>query len=68
MGLSLVKSTLPFAGRKTTGYEGMSNQEAAEAMDVTLGSFQQLLFRAKQNLRDTLADFLPENEDEAQNG
>lgn len=49
-------------------YEGMSNQEAAEAMDVTLGSFQQLLFRAKQNLRDTLADFLPENEDEAQNG
>lgn len=30
MGLALVKSTLPFAGRKLTGYEGMSNQELIE--------------------------------------
>jgi len=35
-------------------YEDMSNQEAADAMGVALGAFQQLLFRARQNLRDSL--------------
>lgn len=37
-------------------YEDLSNQEAAETMGVGLGAFQQLLFRAKQNLRNELID------------
>jgi len=32
-------------------YEEMSNQEAADSMGIGLGAFQQLLFRAKQNVR-----------------
>ncbi len=35
-------------------YEELSNQEAADAMDIMLGAFQQLLFRAKQRLKDEL--------------
>ena len=35
-------------------YEGLSNQEAADAMELMLGAFQQLLFRAKQKLKDAL--------------
>ena len=37
-------------------YEGLSNQEAADAMGVLLGAFQQLLFRAKQKLKEELID------------
>ncbi|MDR3448951.1 MAG: RNA polymerase sigma factor [Alphaproteobacteria bacterium] len=32
-------------------YEEMSNQGASDSMGVALGAFQQLLFRAKQNLK-----------------
>jgi RNA polymerase sigma-70 factor (ECF subfamily) len=35
-------------------YEELSNQDAADSMGVGLGAFQQLLFRAKQNLRVSL--------------
>lgn len=37
-------------------YEDMSNQEAADAMGLALGAYQQLLFRAKQNLRNDLLE------------
>ena len=37
-------------------YEGFSNQEAADVMDILLGAFQQLLFRAKQRLKEGLID------------
>lgn len=36
-------------------YEGVSNAQAAEAMGMQLGAFQQLLFRARQNLKDSLS-------------
>lgn len=36
-------------------YEGISNQQAAEAMELQLGAFQQLLFRARQNLKESLS-------------
>jgi RNA polymerase sigma-70 factor (ECF subfamily) len=42
-------------------YEGLGNQEAADSMGVALGAYQQLLVRAKQNLR----DFLVGEKDEA---
>ncbi len=45
-------------------YEEMSNQDAADSMGVALGAYQQLLFRAKQKLR----DYLVEDEDEAKTG
>ena len=35
-------------------YEELSNQEAADALGLSLGAFQQLLFRAKQNLKNDL--------------
>lgn len=35
-------------------YEGLSNQEAAEALSLELNAFQQLLFRARQNLKQEL--------------
>lgn len=37
-------------------YEELSNQEAADSMGVALGAFQQLLFRAKQNLKGILGE------------
>ena len=37
-------------------YEEMSNQDAADAMGIGLGAFQQLLFRAKQNVRAFLVE------------
>jgi DNA-directed RNA polymerase specialized sigma24 family protein len=36
-------------------YEGVSNQEGADALDMELNAFQQLLFRARQNLKKELA-------------
>ena len=41
-------------------YEGVSNQEAADALGVALGAFQQLLFRAKHNLKEELQEYLRE--------
>lgn len=35
-------------------YEGLPNQQAAEAMELSLAAFQQLLFRARQNLKNDL--------------
>ncbi len=35
-------------------YEGLGNAESAEAMNIELGAFQQLLFRARQNLKQEL--------------
>lgn len=43
-------------------YEGVSNQDAADALDIPLGAFQQLLFRAKQKLKEELKDYLMEYE------
>ncbi|TAL28357.1 MAG: sigma-70 family RNA polymerase sigma factor [Alphaproteobacteria bacterium] len=37
-------------------YEAVSNQEAADAMGMQLGAFQQLLFRARQSLKEKLID------------
>ena len=37
-------------------YEDMPNQIAADCMGVSLGAFQQLLHRAKQNLRTRLGE------------
>lgn len=42
-------------------YENLSNEEAARVMHVPLGAFQQLLFRARQNMRSALADHFKEN-------
>lgn len=39
-------------------YEEMSNQEAAEAMGIALGAYQQLLFRARQSLKAHLVEDL----------
>jgi RNA polymerase sigma-70 factor (ECF subfamily) len=36
-------------------YEGLSNAQAAEAMDMQLGAYQQLLFRARQKLKEVLS-------------
>ena len=36
-------------------YDELSNQAAAEVMGVALGAFQQLLFRARQALRENMA-------------
>ena len=41
-------------------YENISNQDAADALEMNLGAFQQLLFRAKQNLKDELKEYLVE--------
>lgn len=43
-------------------YEGIQNQQAAEAMEIELGAFQQLLFRARQNLKEELIDGRTEEE------
>ncbi|MEZ0224089.1 MAG: sigma-70 family RNA polymerase sigma factor [Alphaproteobacteria bacterium] len=37
-------------------YEGVTNQEAADAMGMQLGAFQQLLFRARQGLKEKLIE------------
>ena len=37
-------------------YEGLGSQEAAECMRIRLGAFQQLLHRAKQNLKASLGE------------
>lgn len=37
-------------------YEAVSNQDAADAMGMQLGAFQQLLFRARQSLKEKLID------------
>jgi RNA polymerase sigma-70 factor (ECF subfamily) len=37
-------------------YEGMANQDAAGIMELELGAFQQLLYRARQNLKMELND------------
>jgi len=41
-------------------YEGVSNQESAHIIGVRLGAFQQLLFRAKQNLKNELKEYFVE--------
>jgi len=41
-------------------YEGLGNKESAEAMGLDLGAFQQLLFRARQNLKLDLKDLMQE--------
>ena len=41
-------------------YEGVGNQEAADTLGVQLGAFQQLLFRAKQQLKKELKEYLLE--------
>lgn len=41
-------------------YEGLGNKESAEAMGLELGAFQQLLFRARQSLRQDLSAYLQE--------
>lgn len=46
-------------------YEGLPNQQAAEAMELSLTAFQQLLFRARQNLK---ADLLQEGAPRAVKG
>jgi RNA polymerase sigma-70 factor (ECF subfamily) len=38
-------------------YEEIKNQEAAEAMDLDLGAFQSLLYRARQSLKEQLLDY-----------
>ncbi|MDD3030381.1 MAG: sigma-70 family RNA polymerase sigma factor [Alphaproteobacteria bacterium] len=45
-------------------YEEKSNRDAAELMDIETGAYQQLLFRARQNLR----NFLMEGRDEVRTG
>ncbi|MFA5040089.1 MAG: RNA polymerase sigma factor [Bdellovibrionales bacterium] len=47
-------------------YEEMSNQDSADLMDIGLGAFQQLLFRAKQNLKENLVE--EEEHDNAKTG
>ncbi len=37
-------------------YEEMSNQEAAASMEIGLGAYQQLLFRAKRKLKELLVE------------
>jgi RNA polymerase sigma-70 factor, ECF subfamily len=41
-------------------YEGVSNIEAAEMLDVTVGALESLLVRARKSLRTALADMAPE--------
>ena len=43
-------------------YEGIKNQEAADTMSLDVGAFQQLLFRARQNLKDDLISFRVEEQ------
>ncbi len=45
-------------------YEEMSNQDAADCMGLGLGAYQQLLFRAKQNLK----NYLVGEQDDARTG
>lgn len=39
-----------------TYYEDMSNQQSADLLEIELGAFHQLLFRAKQNIKKRLLD------------
>jgi len=39
-------------------YEDISNQEAADIMGVPIKTLQSLLMRAKQNLKESLKDFV----------
>jgi RNA polymerase sigma-70 factor (ECF subfamily) len=41
-------------------YEGVSNIEAAEILQVTIGALESLLVRARKTLRAALADLAPE--------
>jgi len=41
-------------------YEGFSNIEAAEILEISVGALESLLVRARRRLRDTLADLAPE--------
>ena len=41
-------------------YEGVSNIEAAEMLDVTVGALESLLVRARKTLRAALTDLAPE--------
>lgn len=42
-------------------YEEMPQQEIAEVMNLSLGAVEQLLFRARENLRHQLADYYKQN-------
>jgi len=42
-------------------YEGVSNQDGAQALNIPLGTFQQLLFRARQGLKNELKDYFVEH-------
>lgn len=44
-------------------YEGLSYKEAAEALECTVGAVEQLLYRARQQLKTELADYLPGGEE-----
>jgi RNA polymerase sigma-70 factor (ECF subfamily) len=37
-------------------YEDLNNQDAADVLGISLGAYQQLLFRAKQSLKDRLGE------------
>ena len=43
-------------------YEGVSNQDAADTLGIPVGAFQQLLFRARQNLKALVLKHYTENE------
>jgi RNA polymerase sigma-70 factor (ECF subfamily) len=40
-------------------YEGLSYKEAAEALECSVGAVEQLLYRARQQLKVALAEYLP---------
>ena len=42
--------------------EGISYEEIAQILNVTLGSIESLLYRAKQHLKQSLSDYYEENE------
>ena len=42
-------------------YEGMSNIEAAEILDLSVGAVESLLVRARRNLRGALSDLMTRN-------
>ncbi|MCX8053866.1 MAG: hypothetical protein N3B12_08660 [Armatimonadetes bacterium] len=46
-----------------TCYEGMSYQDAAEVMRVSVKAIESLLYRAKSGLRNALKDHFPGKQD-----
>jgi len=40
-------------------FEGLSYKEAAEALELSVGAVEQLMYRARQQLRVALAEYLP---------